>query len=398
MPVFNGEHWMPRAVQSLLNQSFRDFELIIVDNASTDASFKLASALRRDPRVRIVRNEVNIGGIGNFRKVLSLARGEYFMWAAVDDLWLPGFVAALVQDLDQHPSAAVAMSAIRRIGKGGKLGSVVRFRGARDPWGMSPLALAWALASSRKYNYFISGLFRRSVLKTVSFPVGVSPEKVPLTELALSSRFRYVDEILHHRQLHPKKTEERYPDDPYARLLASGAWGDLHHLWLMFAAIVSSRTVPLGRKLLAPVVVAMNAAARFYPWLVRFRRNRLPRRPTSVKWDDDALSAIEVGGPFPDHGEIKPGKTSAVFKVSLEDKRVSVVASASERPVRNEVPIAKAGWRNGELAKLFVFGEFTDHGDGPPVEVERVFKVYQSHDRLILRAVDRKAPLGTKPD
>lgn len=115
MPVFNCIRYVARSAQSLLNQTFEDFELLIVDNASTDGTFEFVRSLNADPRVRVVRNERNIGAIPNFIKVLSLARGEYFMWAPGDDFWEPKFVALLVKELDQHPNAGVAMSATRRI-------------------------------------------------------------------------------------------------------------------------------------------------------------------------------------------------------------------------------------------------------------------------------------------
>src|SRR5687768_2833041 len=96
MPIFNGRQYIERAVSSLLAQNFSDFELIILDNSSTDGTYEFASTLTTDSRVRVARNDRNIGAIANFIKVLSLARGEYFMWAAVDDLWKPEFVGRLV--------------------------------------------------------------------------------------------------------------------------------------------------------------------------------------------------------------------------------------------------------------------------------------------------------------
>jgi glycosyltransferase involved in cell wall biosynthesis len=393
MPVFNGERWMARAVQSLLDQTFQDFELIIVDNASTDSSFELACALKDDPRVRVVRNETNIGLARNFRKAFALARGEYFMWASVDDLWRPEFIAVMVQELDQHPSATVAMSAVRCLSEDDPIGSVERFRGSRDPWAMRPLRLALELASLRKYNLFVSGLFRRSLLRMTSFPDSVSPERILLTELALSGGFRYVDEILHHRQLHQEEHERRYPSDTYARLIARGFVGDLHYLWLLFTSLILSPTIPWRRKALAPMITGMSAITRLSVHL--FRSGRPPfRRQTeaTIRWNDDALATIKIEGPFPDHGDVRPLTTTGVFRVRLSEDLVFVKALPWARAVPNRVPIAKLQWRDGELRELSLSGDFAEHGEEPPIEVEQTFKVYRTRNKVILRAVEDTPP------
>jgi glycosyltransferase involved in cell wall biosynthesis len=86
MPVFNGEKFIREALDSLLAQTFTDFELIISDNASTDATETICREYEvRDERVRYVRQVENLGAAANFQFVLDEGRGEYFMWAAHDD-------------------------------------------------------------------------------------------------------------------------------------------------------------------------------------------------------------------------------------------------------------------------------------------------------------------------
>jgi glycosyltransferase involved in cell wall biosynthesis len=264
MPVFNGMRYIERAVNSLLAQSFGDFELIILDNASTDGTHEFARALTKDPRVQMQHNNRNIGAIGNFIKVLGLARGEYFMWAPVDDVWEPEFVARLVAELDRHPAVGVAMSATRRVRGSGDTKDIVRFLKSQDPGRMGPLRLALELGSSRKCNFFINGLFRRRLLQRAAkhFPEGGAPERILLAQLALHSRFQYVDEVLYQRQLHETLHEHRYPDEAYSRVVAMGFRGDLHFLRSLTVSLCSSRVVPLRRKLYIPLVVARFAATR----------------------------------------------------------------------------------------------------------------------------------------
>ncbi len=88
MPVFNGEKYIRDALETLLSQSYRDFELIISDNASTDETAVICQQYAaRDSRIRYIRQPQNIGVHANFGFVLEQARGKYFMWAAADDKW-----------------------------------------------------------------------------------------------------------------------------------------------------------------------------------------------------------------------------------------------------------------------------------------------------------------------
>lgn len=102
MPVYNGAKYIREALDSLLAQTFSDFELIISDNASTDATQSICEEYaHRDPRVRYVRQVENKGAIANFRFVLECATAELFMWAAYDDLWAADYLmdaTTLLQD------------------------------------------------------------------------------------------------------------------------------------------------------------------------------------------------------------------------------------------------------------------------------------------------------------
>ena len=109
MPAYNGERYIRQALDSLLAQDYEHFELIISDNASTDGTEQICREYAaKDSRIKFYSNERNLGALANFRAVLALARGPYFMWAAVNDLWEPGFVSELVGLLEATPSAVLA--------------------------------------------------------------------------------------------------------------------------------------------------------------------------------------------------------------------------------------------------------------------------------------------------
>jgi glycosyltransferase involved in cell wall biosynthesis len=97
MPVFNGEKFIREALDSLLAQTFTDFELIISDNASTDGTEAICREYAAtDARIRYVRQVKNLGAIANFKFVLDEAVGEYFMWAAADDVWGKNWIKILL--------------------------------------------------------------------------------------------------------------------------------------------------------------------------------------------------------------------------------------------------------------------------------------------------------------
>ena len=88
MPVFNGEKYIKEAIDSLLAQTFDDFELVISDNASTDGTSAICEQYaKKDSRIIYFRQNVNLGAAKNFSFVLKEATGKYFMWAASDDVW-----------------------------------------------------------------------------------------------------------------------------------------------------------------------------------------------------------------------------------------------------------------------------------------------------------------------
>lgn len=121
VPVYNGEDFIAAALDSLLAQTYTDFELIISDNCSTDRTAEIcAEYARTDPRVRFYRVEENQGASWNFSRVFELARGEYFRWAAHDDLVAPTYLERCVEALDSNPDAVWSHTQSFEIGEHGQ--------------------------------------------------------------------------------------------------------------------------------------------------------------------------------------------------------------------------------------------------------------------------------------
>jgi len=111
IPTYNGAAFLREAIQSVLDQSFRDFELLIVDDGSTDATLDIARSFT-DPRVSIYQNEKRLGIPGNWNRGLSLARGEYLCIFHQDDVMLPENLARKVAVLTADPTISFVHSAV----------------------------------------------------------------------------------------------------------------------------------------------------------------------------------------------------------------------------------------------------------------------------------------------
>jgi len=106
LPVHNGGGYLDEAVRSILRQTFPDFELLAIDDGSTDGTLEALRAYR-DPRVRIVVNERNLGLVETLNRGLSLSRGEYVARMDSDDVSLPGRLGRQVRFLDGNPEVGV---------------------------------------------------------------------------------------------------------------------------------------------------------------------------------------------------------------------------------------------------------------------------------------------------
>lgn len=117
MPVYNGEQHLDEAIESILVQTFTDFEFLIVNDGSTDRSAEVIGAFR-DPRIRLVHNETNRGLIATLNRGLELATGEFVCRMDQDDISLPERIACQVAFMESHPDIAVCGSWIRKFGVG----------------------------------------------------------------------------------------------------------------------------------------------------------------------------------------------------------------------------------------------------------------------------------------
>lgn len=206
LPVYNGENFLAEALDCLLAQTYTDFELIISDNASTDRTQAICEAYAADDaRIRYIRNEENIGASANYNATFYAARGEYFKWAAHDDICLPEYVEKCVQILDERPEVVLSYALARAIDENGE---VIRdFPGKQQP--DSPVA---------RYRFYefvtdpfpvvaVFGVIRRSALaRTRLIGKYTGSDRPLLSELSLLGPFYEVPEHLFLYRHHPEQS------------------------------------------------------------------------------------------------------------------------------------------------------------------------------------------------
>jgi glycosyltransferase involved in cell wall biosynthesis len=228
MPIYNGEKFIRRALDSLLSQTFTDFELIISDNASTDGTQRIClEYAAKDKRICYSRNEVNIAAISNFNRALNLASGQYFMWAAHDDKWQPSFVSLLAQALDANPQVVLAFCRFADIDDDGHVTRTFSTNWAdvfsrSKFWQLAFLTLADDHITQKATHIY--GLMRRdALLKCGGMAVlpGIDyagEDNLTLLRLLAKSNFVIVDQVLFHYRA------RSYSTRPGHEPLASYIW------------------------------------------------------------------------------------------------------------------------------------------------------------------------------
>lgn len=215
LPVYNGEQYIRKTVENLLEQDYTNFELVICDNASSDSTYTICREYAaKDTRIQLYQNQKNLGSASNFNKVFELSSGEYFMWAAHDDVWERSYIRKCVAKLEDNPGAVMCTTDTQHIDKSGnKLGIQV----VTDTVGMD---IAQRVQRFMSYlgGFIIYGVLRSEILRqTTLFQAKFGPDVILLMELTLLGEIVKVPEILFWYRYAAK------PLDKYMDAIAPGA-------------------------------------------------------------------------------------------------------------------------------------------------------------------------------
>lgn len=222
LPVYNGENYLADALGSLAAQTYGDFEIIVSDNASTDATEEIVRrCMRDDDRIRYYRNDHNLGANPNYNRTFALARGQYFRWHAHDDRCDVKYLEICLDVLEHDPGVSLVHCRTAYIDRNGDPLVALR-NGFLDPDGFierlvqddgavpmlaspNPAVRVDAIANKMSVFFDIFGLARtHDVRRTMLLPNYYGADKVFLAEMALKGRIVRLEEELFSRRCHAK--------------------------------------------------------------------------------------------------------------------------------------------------------------------------------------------------
>jgi glycosyltransferase involved in cell wall biosynthesis len=210
IPVYNGGALLTRTVESLLGQTFADFELLISDNASEDDTPEICREyVKKDSRVRYFRQETNKGAAANYNFLLDQARAEFFCFAPHDDYWYPRWLEGAVAVLDAVADASLVMGTIEFVDRSNTVFAVVS-----PPWGLDQPESAQRIKhylETEITDHIMYGVFRTAALKGFRFGYQqTAPEKAFIFALIMAGKIANSQVMRMKNHVSFKKPQELY--------------------------------------------------------------------------------------------------------------------------------------------------------------------------------------------
>jgi glycosyltransferase involved in cell wall biosynthesis len=218
LPVYNGEKLVDKAIDVILAQTFQDFELVIADNASTDATEQICRHYAaKDDRIRYYRNSENLGLARNHDRILELAQAPYFKVLHADDSYAPTFLEQCVAALDANPDVVLAYAKTMLIDEDGhEIGPMPTNLHSHSDRPSDRFQQFHASLHDYKNSHPFNanfGVIRTDVLRQTSWHGRfISADTIFLVELLLRGKFYEVPEFLFYRRMHNRMSLVANPD------------------------------------------------------------------------------------------------------------------------------------------------------------------------------------------
>lgn len=249
MPVYNGKNYIEQAICSILDQTYPDFEIIISDNASDDGTEDICRYYSGiDNRVRYFRNDTNIGAAKNFNRTVLLAKGEFFKWAAHDDMLAPDYLNLCLQVLENDESLILCFPKTILVDDCGH--TIGRYEvSMKNISSESPAVRFRDLVLINHWGVEVFGLFRKRVLDTRELLAGYpGSDRTFMAELSLIGRFYEIPEYLFFSRDHRERSTR------IGTIHSRAGWWDTKNSgqivfpqWRLFVELVRCvNTVPLS--------------------------------------------------------------------------------------------------------------------------------------------------------
>jgi glycosyltransferase involved in cell wall biosynthesis len=247
LPVYNGEEYLSEALDSLLSQTYRDFELVISDNASVDRTDEICRAYAaKDKRIKYFRCDQNMGAAPNFNRVFELSSAPLFKWAAADDLHAPTYLERCMEVMERDPSVVLCHSYVTLVDENARPlrfdeqqgcfidgfdEPVMRMDRTHIAESGEPEDRFRDLLVHMKWCFESFGIIRReALLKTPLHKSYYGADKIFLAALALQGRYHQVPEPLFLRRLHAGCTYAKSPEELADHINTDNAWNIPHFM------------------------------------------------------------------------------------------------------------------------------------------------------------------------
>jgi glycosyltransferase involved in cell wall biosynthesis len=203
MPVYNSERHISAAIESILNQTLTNLELVICDNASTDDTGKICEAFAaRDRRVRYLRNSKNLGANPNYRLAAVETHGEYFKWASSNDLVDSNFLEECINVLDRNKDVVLCYGATMLFQD--DLDGAKAYDDNLELCASDPVDRFIMLHERLRLNNVMNGVIRRDVLlQTSLMPNHYSADNIVVAELTLRGKLACAGATRFYRRMDP---------------------------------------------------------------------------------------------------------------------------------------------------------------------------------------------------
>jgi glycosyltransferase involved in cell wall biosynthesis len=266
LPVYNREGLIAKTLDSLLAQTFKNFELVISDNLSTDKTGEICRKYAaQDSRIRYIRQEKNLGMLGNFNFVKQEAKGKYFLWTASDDMCEPQFVEALVEQLEKDPELALVMADLKYVSESGEFIKfnkleTIRVADVKNDWEKKRLTF-FQYPGNKNWDCFY-GLYRTEIVQKCHLPNKIRKNlvfslEIPfLAQVAVRGKIASIDK--------PLKLYRYYPESSAAKEASELRFFDRFirgmEIWSELVSIALSSSLSLYVKLQFLLKISLSAS------------------------------------------------------------------------------------------------------------------------------------------
>lgn len=211
LPVYNGGEDLNKAIESILNQDFENFELLISDNCSTDSTENICrNHANRDSRIHYVRLDKNYGMVTNWHNVAGFAKGEFFMFAQHDNTHFPNFLSTCLNEFNEHEDDSLLV-VFPQINIFDGANTYTPYADPINAIHNDPIERYLHILWKLDLNNALLGMMRTSTIKTnkIFFGTlssrGLFADQPMMSEIALQGKLKRIDKILLNRKMSPYK-------------------------------------------------------------------------------------------------------------------------------------------------------------------------------------------------